>query len=192
MRRGHPDHVLLFLLLYSGASGKLWHVSSRTVPGLIPVCQKQLWGPILVNSISPWSGASWKIVEWNVPPALGFGNSKRFLPWDMRMFLLSYASEWADSAIHCSLHLDWERRLEPPLLMRGKHGKSALMLAVYSVNHALVIQQPKNQPRCTLRCSAFSGPDLTRTGTGVRARFTHPIISSRFSVQLWWMVLGEN
>lgn len=32
--------------------------------------------PVLVNNISPWMDASWKIVEWNVPPGFGFGNPK--------------------------------------------------------------------------------------------------------------------
>lgn len=120
-------------------------------------CEDLFWW-----SISPWSGASWKIVEWNVPPALGFGNSERFCLEIGRC--LRWASEWADSASHCSLHLDWGRRLEPPLLVRVERGERALVLAVCSVTHALVIQQPRSQLHGTLQSSAFSGPCLTSTG----------------------------
>lgn len=120
-------------------------------------CEDLFWW-----SISPWSGASWKIVEWNVPPALGFGNSERFCLEIGRC--LRWASEWADRASHCSLHLDGGRRLEPPLLERVERGESTLVPVVCSVTHALVTQQPRSQLQGTRQCSALSGPCLTNTG----------------------------
>lgn len=122
-------------------------------------------------SISPWSGASWKIVEWNVPPALGFGNSERFCLEIGRC--LRWASEWADSASHCSLHLDRGRRLEPPLLVRVEHGERALVLWLmpwwFSSPGASFTALCKAQPSLVLASRALE--------TGVRTQFTHPTIS---------------
>jgi hypothetical protein len=41
------------VLLNSDASENLWQDFSRSVPVLLPICQIQLWVPILVNTISP-------------------------------------------------------------------------------------------------------------------------------------------
>lgn len=54
----------------------MWHVSSRTVPVILPSCQNSVVSAYSVSNISSWIGASWKIIEWNVPPGFGFGNPK--------------------------------------------------------------------------------------------------------------------